>query len=81
MDDQHIDSSYKLNPKDTIAVQKLKRTWYLSSPDKLFDQCINLIVKNVRLILVEKPSQQQNKLESNDCVTSKLIEDIRKKVL
>lgn len=68
-------ATFKLNPKDSVAVQNLKKTWYFASPDKLFNQCINLIVKNIKVILVEKPS---NHIITNDCVTSKTSRENRK---
>jgi len=55
----------------STSLEHLKHTWNYSSPTSLYDQCIQIIVKNIQIILVCNNSTTNQISDSNDCVTSK----------
>ncbi len=34
----------------------IKHNWYYATPNRLYDQCINVIIKNINKILVKTPN-------------------------
>lgn len=52
----------------SVRVREIKHRWHFSSPEKLYDQCIKLLVRNIDLVLAanKKRSSQFEEEEEEE---------------